>query len=731
MGTPMEAQLGRLGARWSLNFRPRAREVWAGPLGRFHDRPFALRVALADDRAAVGLPFDPTVDAPHTLRQESRPASLRYTAPRTRFGLDLTVDVVAPFYPQNEAVSCAPVFLLDVRLERRGSVTVTAPPPGAVLEIAFRPLSDGRRVCDDRAMLFHADYGYAADRPSRPADPPVDPTIPATVALWALGDHTPDDAGVFRIPLDTVGDALTASFMLIGHCTEPVLTVRGAPHQFRYLDRFPTVSAVADYVRDREADVRTRTALFEHCILASSLDPAAAALVAHGWQGYLTNTWWTVPAANGGTAAAAGWFSVWEGNCQWHNTIDVEYHDAVALLLLWPGLLRTQLTQWAAAVGEDGIVPHDQGGSLTISDRQGYPHAMPVEECCNFLILAFAYWRFTDDWGLVEEHLDVIRRVTDTLLAFDTDGDGFHESGTANTIDDAGPAVQFAPKQTYLAIKALAALDGVATIAEEAADEEWAERCRDRVAAGQDTLDAQAWDGDGYRVSLLAPDDTADDPWTGAPYPGPLFDVHARSPWTTLGLLFHALVDALPDLDPARVRDDLASALSACAGPWGSRHSSAEPVNGWISQNLARDIVAAYFGIDLLGQAGRYWAFQQAQNTAGPGGAFVDTVGANFLAYYPRGAVAMGLLAAAAGLRLDRAAERLTLSPPRVPARVPLLPLADWSRARVPWVTFRVVAGRLVAEFTHEDLVHAVGDVNVEFEPALDPAGPDGPPVDA
>ncbi len=724
MGVPMEAQLGRLGARWSLNFRPAERNVWASPLGRFHDRPFALRVALVHEADVIGLPFDPTVAPAPALRQAFRPASLRFEAPQLRYGLDLTVEVVAPFYPQQVDLSGVPAFLLDVRIERTGE-PVVPPPAGLVLEVAFRPLTGEPLVCAARATVMEASFGHAPDR-NAGLDPADERQIPGTVALWALGEETPDEAGVFRIPIPREPGPVSASFALIGHCAADVLTVNGAPHRFAYLDQFPTVAAVADYVTAHEATLRTKTAFFERCITASSLEPGGVSLLSQGWQGYLSNTWRTMPTAGGGDE----WFSVWEGNCLYHNTIDVEFHNAIALLQLWPALLRTQLAQWAAAVGEDGIVPHDLGVGLTVQRTQAYPHPMPVEEGCNFLILLFAYWRCTDDWSIVEAHLDVVRRVSTALMQFDADGDGFHETGTANTIDDAGPAIQFAPKQTYLAIKALAALAGVEAIAEEAADDAWAQTCRTRGAAARDTIEARAWDGDGFRVSLLQENDTVENPWTGEIHDGPLFDVAARSPWTSLGLLYPALVDGLPDLDPARVRADLTSALVACAGTWGSRHSSAEPAKGWISQNLARDIVAAYFGVDLLGQASRYWAFEQAQNTTGPGGAFVDTIAANFLAYYPRGAVAMGLLAAAAGLRLDRAGERVTLSPPRVPARVPLLALADWEHGRVPWATFHLHAGRVVAEFTHEDLVRGVGDVNVEFGLALEAAGPDLPVSD-
>ena len=565
--------------------------------------------------------------------------------------------------------------------------------------------------------------GAPAPPPNAGLDPADERPIPALVGLWPLGEHTPDADGVFRIPLGNADEPLTAHFALVGHCTDTTLTVNDAPHTFAYVEHFPTADAVMDYVRGQEATLRARTAFFEQCFTAASLGPATVALISQGWQGYLTNTWHTAPADGSGEP----WFSVWEGNCLYHSTVDVEYHNAIALLQIWPDLLRMQLAQWAAAVDANGVVPHDLGVGLTAGRTQAYPHPMPVEECANFLILLFAYWRITDDWDSVAAHLDVVRRVCTALLEFDADGDGFHESGTANTIDDAGPAVQFAPKQTYLAVKACAALEGVALIAEEAADDTWARTCRDRAAAGRDTLDAHAWDGRAYRVSLLHETDTAENPWTGTAHPAPLGDVAAYSPWTTLGLLYPALVDGLPDIDPAHVRADLLAALEACAGPWGSRHSSVEPVRGWISQNIARDIVAAYFGIDLLSQSSRYWGFQQAQNTSGAGGAFVDTMAANFLGYYPRGAVAMGLVAAAAGLRLDRAAERLTLSPPRVPARVPLLALADWEHGRVPWATFRLGAGRVVAEFTNDDLLLAVGDVNVEFGPALEPAAPDRP----
>jgi len=58
------------------------------------------------------------------------------------------------------------------------------------------------------------------------------------------------------------------------------------------------------------------------------------------------------------------------------------------------------------------------------------------------------------------------KRLARFLMDADTTGDGIPNRGTANTIDDASPAVQYAKKSTYLGVKTLCALKSVERMAE-------------------------------------------------------------------------------------------------------------------------------------------------------------------------------------------------------------------------------------------------------------------------
>jgi hypothetical protein len=153
---------------------------------------------------------------------------------------------------------------------------------------------------------------------------------------------------------------------------------------------------------------------------------------------------------------------------------------------------------------------------------------------------------------------------------------------------------------------------------------------------------------------------------------------------------------------------DVVSATRRALIEYGCTHSSADTSNLWVSQNLWRDFVAAYLGVDQLDMAARYWAFQLYENTVGRGGAFIDTYGWNTLNFYPRGVTSIGLLAAAAGLSVDRVSRRVALNPVRAPLRVPLLPLADWEAGAVPWLEVTLTDGELRARVTRKELLEGL-----------------------
>jgi hypothetical protein len=174
----------------------------------------------------------------------------------------------------------------------------------------------------------------------------------------------------------------------------------------------------------------------------------------------------------------------------------------------------------------------------------------------------------------------------------------------------------------------------------------------------------------------------------------------------------------------------LAGAVLGLAGP-GKRISGIMPCTVikpgdmadrivWFSQNMWRDYVAAYLGVDLLNNVERYWDYQATTGDNWGGCLYYDTTEQNNLNFYPRGATVFGMPLSAAGLSLNRVEKELILKPLRPTLSVPLLPLADWAAMRIPVLTVEHREGVAVARVSERDLldglsVHVLG---VELEPA-------------
>jgi len=144
----------------------------------------------------------------------------------------------------------------------------------------------------------------------------------------------------------------------------------------------------------------------------------------------------------------------------------------------------------------------------------------------------------------------------------------------------------------------------------------------------------------------------------------------------------------LPGLDLARMRQDLETSTRATLKRFGSPHTSNES-NMWVSQNIWRDMAAAYLGMDYLDNVSRYWNLQKYINTT-KRGCFTDVYvyGGDSISldYYPRGVAAFGMLSATAGLQVDKITGRVSVAPVRTPLRIPLLAYADWAGGKVPWL---------------------------------------------
>jgi hypothetical protein len=407
----------------------------------------------------------------------------------------------------------------------------------------------------------------------------------------------------------------------------------------------------------------------------------------------LANSWWLWDGSQ------KDWFFIWEGWCSFNSTIDVEYNNSWFALLFWPELLEKQLDAWFQSIQPEGFPSHDIGILLEV-DSQVYPHHMPVEESCNLLLLTYAIWRFKgcQKW---RQHLPELIKVVEYLLSTDTTGNGYPNQGVANTIDDATASVQFAKEQTYLAVKVLATLTAfielIGNIPDSAIYNELIEKSSRMIDNIKNTMENTAWLNDHYAVCLPQSVEGLRDVWTGKEVEGDVLDGwDAYSLYTTNGLLYLLATGLKPDLNYERLLTDLKQSLFKSITPFGCTHSSIDRSNVWLSQNLWRDQIASYLGIDLLDMAERYWKFLEWENTQGRGGCYVDTYGWNWLSYYPRGITTIGVLASALGVKVNAEKKTVELAPVRLPCRFPLTILADWENGSIPWVECWMEQGKIL-----------------------------------
>ncbi|HEX2911282.1 MAG TPA: DUF4965 domain-containing protein [Chloroflexia bacterium] len=727
----IETMLGRLGSRFTLHFVPKNRQVFLGPLGKFFDLPFQLRLGFRAGANTRLLPFaGDSEDYFPEVEMELRPSSILFHARDRALNLYATFTFTAPFYPQDEPLSLAPFFYLDVTLDR---IPNTAPLElvaelglpegqaeielldggqaylGATLTTTYRQVKThwGPRTAPGTLseQAFHLPIFFGSYGPTASATEvaPRSNTLALSVSSPA-GEEQP---------------ALTYHLLLATYVNQSVLEVRGVKQSFRYNYYYKDLAAVLDYAVRERAHILEKTAFFENIWQNSSLGHSYQNLMAFTFQSYITNTWWTLPDT---ASLDRDWYSVWEGNCVFHSTVDVEYNLSWFYLLLWPQLLEKTLAEWGHYLHEDERgtwLSHDIGGVLE-ANHQTYPHQMEVEENCNFILLVYALWRYSGNHAVVTSNLEVVTRLVRFVLDSDTTGNGFPDRGIANTIDDASPAVQYGKEQVYLAVKALSACWATARLLEaENSQPKLAAECAERVKLIGQTLDNQAWLGDHYAVTLDRTTEGLVNPWTGEPLEaGELEGWDGYSLYTNNGLLYLLACAPggaadLPPLELSRIRQDLEQSLQKSLIEYGCTHSSADKSNIWISQNLHRDAVAGYLGLDLSDMVERYWAFEQFENGEfGRGGCFVDTYGNNHLRLYPRGLTCLGLLYASAGARVDRQAGRLFLQPARVPLRIPLLSFADWPSGRVPYLSYYLENGTVRYEIENRDLL---GNLTVDF----------------
>lgn len=739
-----ETALGKFGSRVAINPRPQQGMMHQSPLGHadyrvpyFETEPEKYELPAVQQIFAVhigdqyfSLPFTNLMPAFTDIRQEQTLTTLTYRCRTLEVPVEATLKFSAPFYPRNVKLSTAPYIRLDVAVHNQGLVPATGE---FIIAQGLRNSESAWQVKEDQLTglaIAGPIFGIATTALWLSPDSPALSVFPRQAPIGQ--DEQPavevgqDADGRAILPLlwERRCSGLTWQFSLqpgeqdsvtliyVGWVDQPVLHVKEVPYSFKYLRFFQRPTQVARYALDEWPDIERKTALFESTVAEATVPASLKKLLALAFQSWIINTWWVT------SPTGEDWFSVWEGCCKLHSTVDVEYNAAPLYLQYWPELLRMELIEWSDYV-KDGVLDHDMGMGLTAGEMV-YPHPMEVEENTNFVLLLDQYWKQTGDEQLVGQLFPTVMALLTGVTEFDTDGDGFAELGTYNTIDQGSAAVQYAPDQVYLAIKSLAAYEAGAQMAMVLRDFAAADRWRARQQLIAHTLNTQGWLGDHYAVALNqagAPGDEVGAAWPPfdvvspedqAAQAQPVTGWDGYSLYTSNGILYALRSGTkLANLELDRLRQDLVAAARRALKLYGAPHTDHEE-NMWISQNIWRDMVAAYLGMDMIDEVDRYWALQEYINTAKHGcftDVYVYSSDGTSLDYYPRGVVAFGLLYALGGIQTNRATNTISVSPLRSPLRLALTSFADWEGEAVPWLTMTGRGENAQVQVSHPELL--------------------------
>jgi hypothetical protein len=619
--------------------------------------------------------------------QEITMNHVKFKAHSHDFIATLEFEVIAPFYPRDVVTSTLPAFYINIigYVEDR----MWSSPDPVECEVVFGIGRDRTDIGFEEEAFF-LDYKASGKRCTDVIQ------IKAPGGQFSLETINNGKIALVRMPVTFTRDPQPLfSMVWASYCSEDVTETKQGWSKFRYTQDFASVNDVIQYATEHQAAMLDKSAKFDLIFLDTDLPKYAKDLIAFSFQTYLSTTWWTRINDTG-----EEWFSSWEGNCQFHSTIDVEYNLAWFYYLLWPDLLKMTLLEWESHQKHNDagkvFMSHDMGRGLSAT-KQNYGHEMEVEENANFLLMLYAYSRVTGDSAIITHFAPLISDLVDYIQWSMATGIGFPHEGTANTIDDASPAIQFSKEQTYLGVKAYGACLVAREMGRFLENDSLVQVTDTILGTIAQTLEEKAWLGDHYAVCIDKSFDSIDGDWTER-WKSILGDTNEIVGWDAYtlyvnnGLLVPLFTGLDFDLPKDKLLADLVNAREHSLTEYGCTHSSTDHSNLWVSQNLWRDFIGYYLGYEH-DDMDRYWAFEVYENTQGRGGGFTDVAGRNQLYYYPRGITSLGIFAAKLGLVVDAVTKQLKIQARNFPLKMPILPFVDWENYRVPWVTSTVAMG--------------------------------------
>ncbi len=713
----MSTCVARLGSRFSMILDPIRKEVHYGSLGLLCQSVGQIAAGVDDGKTFCTFPLSRKGTPFYNCDQVMTPTSVLFEGRSLEHGLEAQMEIAAPFWPRDFRTSSVPAYVITFRLKpvnktrwesskvkqgRSGKLRFAIEIPGVKAATSKGKAKLSYDVqCAARWTTAEGSEGQQIEFGPRDRTTPGDGK--ATDYILPLTGDWKVRKGQLEAAYDVDDGEQEFSLALVSYMGDPLFERLHEPMPLKYTTVWKSADEVCEWVFHNHKKLLKKSRDFDELFAESGLPKTAQDLTATSFQSYLMCTLWA-------KKGRKEHFSVWEGSCWYNSTVDVTFQESMFYFQLWPELLELIFEEWShhandyegeiarrEIVSDDDqhgnplvkfpgrIMEHDMGAGWTCNG-QSYHHAMPVEENSNFLVLLYAHGKWWGREKLFKTYNQLNKDLADYLLWTDSTGNGFPDRGTANTIDDATPAVQYGRDNVYLGVKRLAALHAAAKMFREVGETGYARKCSAEVNKAVKTLNA-GWLKDHWGVCLDKSAKGLFDCWTGEPLPYktlPGWD--AYSLYTTNGLVPLMLIDDLPKgLDAERLRLDVINACRESMTRYGCGHSSLDTENMWVSMNVWRDIAAGYMGEDLLANSERYWGQQLFANTAGSEkpNCFTETSLTNNLVWYPRNAAMFGLVASAARLTLDRSKKTARVDP-IAPGTWPVLPLADWAKGKVP-----------------------------------------------
>lgn len=679
-----------LGSRHGLALRPQERCASLVRCARHTENKFQLEVGLRIGEREYYAPFCRKAEnCPFDFADERMGiANSEFDFIAAEYGVLVTLKMYIPFRPKDEAYSTVPVLYLSVAVRNlRGNYRWTERKSRKTAGEVFIAFDDKFFTPERGEKILRLSYDLRAERKSD-----------FYAAAEGSSSRQTDEIGLLCGGFGGRANELIGTFSLNeGQKSEPILLAwsgclpeifeyRGEKCPFVYSERFGDVSAVSAYAGEHEAEIRENAERLNAVFLDSDLGPSFDKLLCMSLHSYLMNTWLV-------KTAERKIFTVWEGNCYFNSTVDVEYTETPFYLMLFPDLMKYQLDMWPefAKKDKEGMYLCHDIGELTEAEGQHYPHDMPVEESADYILMLYMYWKVTGDKDTVSRN----RAFAEELLRFIRRCGG--ESGlshlhTANTLDDAGSAMQYGKEQVYLGMKTAYAYLCGGEIASDPAERKAYRKLSRRIVR---KIENRGFGEGHYYVALSDNHEGVSDTWSNRPLEGRIAGVKASHIYTLNTYAFMTYVGLGPLLSSRRVKSDLEVSLRETLQTYGSRHTSYlsettadmaaglagnSPKCGWISQNVVRDIAAMRQGKDFRNNFQRYWDW--IETVSGEEFMmFMETFCGNNLHYYPRGVVLFGVYSAVRGVRVRNGKVSYDK---KLHGDWPVIELADYELGQVP-----------------------------------------------